>query len=89
MHLTDALTARVRERPASGPVVVEVDPEGVWIMQDMIGAVYGAGGTLDEARAEFEAALDDHLHYLRAHRDELDERLQRQLPVLERLFPGH
>lgn len=78
----------VRE-PTRGAIAVSQDEDGGFVIQDVLGAVYGAGGTFDEALADLLIALDDHLAFLRERRDELDPRLLTQLMALERLFPGH
>jgi predicted RNase H-like HicB family nuclease len=83
-----SVQAAAAHKPTYGPVVLEQDAEGTYVFRDIVGAVYGAGGTPDEARAEFEAALGDHLRFLRQNLEAVDERLRRELAVLEKLFPG-
>ncbi|HEX5583731.1 hypothetical protein [Gaiella sp.] len=81
-------TTRPAARPHS-PIVFELDEECQLIASDPHGAVYGVGATEDEAVADFEYALTEHLLFLREHRDELSPRLEAQLYSLERLFPDH
>lgn len=88
VELPAGATDRFVEPPPVGGLVLEVDDQGTYVVRDLLGAVYGAGATPQEARAEFEAALDDHLRFLRERFDELHPRLQKQLAALERLFPG-
>jgi hypothetical protein len=83
-----AETSRSPERPTSGPIVLELDEDGVFVLRDITGAVYGAGPSASEARAEFDAALDDHLAFLREHMDQLSAQLRLQLSALQKLFPG-
>jgi hypothetical protein len=80
--------AATSAEPAPTLLFFEVDPEGTHLVRDALGAVYGAGSSFDEARAEYDAALDDHLRLLRARRDALSGKLRRQLEALEELFPG-
>jgi hypothetical protein len=72
----------------AAPFSVTVDEFGNFIIQDITGAVYGTGPTYAEAHADFVAALDEHLAYLRSHQAELAPRLLDQLGELQRLFPG-
>ncbi len=88
IELKAGSTDQVADRPPVGAIVAEVGEEGTYVVRDLLGAVYGAGATPQEARAEFEAALDDHLRSLRERYDELHPRLQAQLALLEKLFPG-
>jgi hypothetical protein len=71
----------------TGPIVLDFDEDTTYIVRDLIGAVYGAGNTQAEAEAEFYAALDDHLSFLRANEGSLNPRLLRQFAVLQKLFP--
>lgn len=78
----------VPERPQAGPIVVEVDGSGLTIVRDVLGAVYGSGGTWAEAQNDFYVALDDHLAFLRENSPGLHPRLLEQLGALQRIFPG-
>ena len=80
--------SQASQSPTRGPFAVSRDEEGGFVVQDVLGAVYGAGPTFDEAIADFIVALDDHLAFLRERRDELHSDLVSQLATLERLFPG-
>ena len=75
--------------PSRGPFAVSRDEVGGYIVQDLLGAVYGAGPTLDEAVGDLYVALDDHLAFLRERSAELHPQLLSQLTALEHLFPGH
>jgi hypothetical protein len=81
------LVARqVNQKPVKSAVVVDF-VDDCYIACDLAGAVYGTGPSDDEALADFYRALDDHLAFLRTHLDELHPRLERQLALLQRLFP--
>lgn len=85
--LTFAEASYMRQRPSSGPLTA-TRVEDDCIVSDLLGAVYGAGASYDEARANYMDALDAHLVFLRAREGVLHPRLRRELEVLTRLFPG-
>jgi hypothetical protein len=76
------------DRVYTSPLGVSIDEYGQFVVQDVIGAVYGVGATAPEAVADFNAVLTKHMMFLRSHHDEVHADLQRQLLVLESLFPG-
>jgi hypothetical protein len=79
--------ARSPARPSAGPLAcTRVDDQ--LIVTDLLGAVYGVGQTEDAALDDYFRALDAHLEFLREREGVLHERLQRELAVLTRLFPG-
>lgn len=77
----------VLSQPGVSAVSMTADSEGAFVAQDILGAVYGVGPSPAEAMADFHAALDDHLSYLRINRDALHPNLVEQLAHLEALFP--
>jgi hypothetical protein len=65
---------------------VIIDEDGQFVVSDVLGAVYGVGGTAQIAFADYRAAARERLSVLRQHRDALAPRLARQLEQLERLL---
>jgi predicted RNase H-like HicB family nuclease len=87
----DAISGAETQSPvhgSRGAISVEVDDDGTFIVQDVLGAVYGTGQSYEEALDDFIASLEEHLEFLRTNRERLHDRLLRQLGLLERLFPG-
>ena len=65
-----------------------IDEDGGFIVQDIVGAVYGYGPTYQAAQTDYLTSLDNHLAYLRTHENQLGPRLTRQFHQLRRLFPS-
>jgi hypothetical protein len=89
-----AVPAHVRSEPGDQPSAqpakpsldVIIDEDGQFVVSDVLGAVYGVGGTAQIAFADYRAAARERLSVLRQHRDALAPRLARQLEQLERLL---
>ena len=75
-------------QPTHSALTVEQDDDGQYVIADILGAVYGVGASVEEAKEDFNVALRDHLRFLREHLAELSEGLRDQLVALQKLFPG-
>lgn len=74
-------------RPSRQPLSVSVDELGQFVVEDVIGAVYGVSDRPEAAFEDYFVALDERLRSLRANREQLAPKLARQLHQLELLFP--
>lgn len=81
-------SSRAASEPSASPLSVIVDELGQYLVQDVVGGVYGVGRAAEEAFRDYWAALDERLAFLRARSDALSSHLVRQLRALEDLFPG-
>jgi hypothetical protein len=78
----------VQPSPSRQPLSVSVDEFGQFVVEDVVGAVYGVADRPEAAFEDYLSALDERLRSLRLHREHLAPKLARQLTQLETLFPG-
>jgi hypothetical protein len=80
-------STRVESSPPS-PLSVFVDELQQYVVQDVIGAVYGVAAQPEAAFEDYFRALTERFTFLRSRQGQLSPRLARQLEQLESLFPG-
>ena len=67
------------------PIDLEITDEEILAFSDEIG-IFATGKTIDEAKANFKASVEEDYLFLRENKDLLSTRLRKKLERLEQLF---